>query len=312
MIEKSKATRAGIFLIMLLMLGSIFVYLPKEADEVEAVGSPAITIQITQPKQTAYVAPGEDGIVTFTGTVVAQIPWDPNVQYLVVTLTADAGGWPVSNPPALTFSRATKQQPFTLSVQVPIETSKTTQGQLSVSGRWSYSPGITGGTITPATAIIVVDQYYQFSVGCEKPYVQVQPGSSLGFRLRLINEGNANDRLRVEVQNLKELADKGWTIQLSQDKFAVPEKQEKVLTVSVTTPVKWNVWKNDVTTIQIRIISAQAEGLGKVSDIADYSLYVRQKGVSIPGFEPAFAIIALAMISVMIFGFAKRKRSSRA
>jgi hypothetical protein len=312
MFGKSKAARVGIFLVMLLMLGSIFVYLPKEDDKVEAVGAPAITIALAQAKQTAYVAPGQDGIVTFTGTVFAQIPWSPNIQYLVVQLQADAGGWPVSVPPALTFSKAQKQQSFTLSVQVPIETSQRTQGQLSVSGRWSYSPGAGGGTIPPATAIIFVKQYYQFSVGCDKPYVQVQPGSSLGFRLRLINEGNANDRLRVEVQNLKELADKGWTIQLSQDKFAVPEKQEKVLTVSVTTPVKWNVWKNDVTTIQIRIISAQAEGLGEVSDIADYSLYVRQKGVSIPGFEPAFAIIALAMISVLVFGFAKRKRSIKA
>jgi hypothetical protein len=302
MIEMSRAARTAIFLIMLIMLGSIFIYLPKETDKVEAFGTPAITIRIAQPKQVAYVAPGQDGIVTFTGTVEAQIPWAPSIQYLVVTLTADAGGWPVSNPPALTFSRTQNQQSFSLSVQVPIETSK----------RWSYSPGITGGTIPPATAIIVVDQYYQFSVGCEKPYVQVQPGSSLGFRLRLINEGNANDRLRVEVQNLKELADMGWTLQLSLDKFAVPEKQEKVLTVSVTTPVKWNVWKNDVTTIQIRIISVQAESLGEVSEVADYSLYVRQKGVSIPGFEPAFAIIALAMISVMVFGFAKRKRSGRA
>jgi len=312
MFGKPKAARIGIFLIMFLFLGSIFIYMPKEDDKVEAVGGPAITITIAQPKQTAYVAPGQDGIVTFTGTVEAQIPWDPSFQYLVVQLSADAGGWPASNPPALIFSRQTKMRTFSLSVQVPIETSKKTQGQLSLSGRWSYSPGALGGTIPAATAIIVVEQYYQFSVGCDKPYVQVNPGSSLGFRLRLINEGNANDRLRVEVKNLKELADRGWTIQLSQDKFAVPEKQEKVLTVSVTTPVKWNVWKNDVTTVQIRVISAQAEGLGEVSDIADYSLYIRQKGVSIPGFEPAFAIVALAMLTVLLVGFAKRKRSKLA
>ncbi|MBN1539944.1 MAG: hypothetical protein JW939_07350 [Candidatus Thermoplasmatota archaeon] len=309
MIGNTMAARIGIFLVMFLMLGSIFIYLPKEDDEVEAIGAPAITITITQPRVTAYVAPGQDGIVTFTGRVEAQIPWDPSVQYLIVTLTADAGGWPASNPPALIFNKATKNRDFQLSVQVPVETSKKTQQQLSLTGRWTYSPGITGGTIAASTAIISVEQYYQFSVGCDKPYVQVNPGSSLGFRLRLINEGNAGDRLRVEVKNLKELADQGWTVQLSQDKFAVPEKSEKVLTVSVTTPVKWHVWKNAVTTIQLRIVSAQAESLGEVSDIADYSLYVRQKGVGIPGFEPAFAIIALAMISVLLFGFAKRKRS---
>lgn len=309
MIWKSKAARASTFMMLLLIMGAMFVYIPKEDEKVDAVGAPAITIQLAQAKQTAYVAPGQDGIVTFTGTVFAQIPYSPNVQYLVINLQADAGGWPVSVPPALTFSRAQQQQSFTLSVQVPIETSQSTTGQLSVSGRWSYSPGIGGGTIPAATAIIFVKQYYQFSIGCEKPYVEVNPGQSLGFKLRLINEGNANDRLRVEILNLDKLADKGWTIQLSQDKFAVLEKQEQVLTVSVTTPVEWNIWKNSVTTIRIRIISAQAEGLGEVSDIADYSLYVREKGFSVPGFEPAFAIIALAMMSVLFVGIAKRKRS---
>ena len=110
------------------------------------------------------------------------------------------------------------------------------------------------------------------------------------------------------MSNLADLADEGWTIQLSQDKFAVPEKQEKVLTVSVTTPMKWNIWKNEVKTIRIRVISAQAEGLGDTSDIADYSLYVRQRGFSTPGYEPALAIIALAIISTLLVGFASRKR----
>ncbi len=303
------AFRVSIFLVMVLMLGSLFVYLPKEKDEADAVGAPAVRIELAQTKQTAYVAPGQDGIVTFTGQVTATIPWSPNIQYLVVTLMADAGGWAVSVPPSLIFSKAQKQQSFTLSVQVPVETSQKTQGQLSVSGKWRYSPGSLGGSIDPATAIIVVKQYYQFSIGCEKPYVQVGPGSSLGFQIRLINEGNSADRLRVEITNLDKLADMGWTIQLSQDKFSVPEKQEKVLTVSVTTPVEWNVWKNKVDTIRLRIVSAQAESLGDISDIADYSLYIRQRGFSIPGFEPVLAMMSLIIIAVLLVGFAKRKRA---
>jgi hypothetical protein len=303
------AFRVSIFLIMVLMLGSLFVYLPKEKDEADAVGAPAVRIELAQTKQIAYVAPGQDGVVTFTGTVTATIPWSPNIQYLVVTLMADAGGCAVSVPPSLIFSKAQKQQSFTLSVQVPVETSQKTQGQLSVSGKWRYSPGSLGGSIDPATAIIVVKQYYQFSIGCEKPYVQVGPGSSLGFQIRLINEGNSADRLRVEITNLDKLADMGWTIQLSQDKFSVPEKQEKVLTVSVTTPVEWNVWKNKVDTIRLRIVSAQAESLGDISDIADYSLYIRQRGFSIPGFEPVLAMMSLIIIAVLLVGFAKRKRA---
>ncbi|MEA3558215.1 MAG: choice-of-anchor T family protein [Candidatus Thermoplasmatota archaeon] len=309
MILKSRAARASTFLMMILLLGSIFVLIPKDDENVEAVGAPAITIQLAQAKQTAYVAPGQDGIVSFTGTAEAQIPYSPGIQYLVINLQADAGGWPVSVPPALTFSKAQKTQSFTISVQVPIETSQSAMGQLAVSGRWSYSPGIGGGTIPASTAIIFVKQYYQFSIGCEKPYQEVNPGQSLGFKLRLINEGNANDRLRVEILNWDQLSADDWTIQLSQDKFAVMEKTEQTLTVSVTTPVEWHLWYNQVKTIRIKIISAQAEGLGDISDVANYQLYVRQKGFSIPGFEPTFAIIALAMMSVIFVGIAKRKRS---
>lgn len=304
-----KAARASIFLILIILLGSIYMYIPKEDDEVDAVGSPAIRIVLTQTKQTAYVAPGQDGVVTFTGEVTAQIPWAPNIQFLVVTLQADAGGWPVSVPPSLTFSRSISVNNFALSVQVPVETSQKTQGQLSISGRWRYSPGTLGGTVDPATAIIVIKQYYQFSVGCDKPYVRISPGSSLGFKLRLINEGNSADRLVVEVLNLDRLASQGWTIQLSQDKFQVPEKQEKVLTVSVTTPVKWYLWKNGVDTLRLRITSAQAESLGDISDIADYSLYIRQRGFSIPGYEPVLAIMALTIMATMLFSFARRKRA---
>ncbi len=308
MIAKNTA-RASIFLIMVILLGSLFIYIPKEKSDVDAMGAPAIRIILTQTKQTAYVAPGQDGVVTFTGEVTAQIPWSPSVQYLVVSLQAEAGGWSVAGAPSLTFNRAVSLQNFQLSVQVPIETSQKTQGQLTVAGKWRYSPGTGGGTIDPVTAIIVIKQYYQFSIGCDKPYVQIGPGSSLGFKIRLINEGNAADRLVVEVTNLDKLADKGWTVQLSQDKFSVPEKQEKVLTLSVTTPVKWNIWKNDVDTIRLRIVSAQAESLGDISDIADYSLYIRQRGFSIPGYEPVLAVMALTIMVAMLAAFAKRKRA---
>lgn len=302
------AARASIFIILVIMLGSMFIYIPKEDDTVDAVGRPAIRIELAQTKQTAYVAPGQDGVVTFTGTVTATIPVSPQIQYLVVNLQAEAGGWPVSVPPSLTFNRAITQQGFAVSVQVPVETSQKTSGQLSISGRWSYSPGTRGGNVDPATAIIVIKQYYQFSVGCDKPYVQVGPGSSLGFKIRLINEGNAADRLTIEVLNLDKLANKGWTVQLSQDKFSVPEKQEKVLTVSVTTPVEWNIWKNDVDTVRLRITSAQAEQNGDISDIADYSLYIRQRGFSVPGYEPVLAIMSLTILAVLLVGFVRRKR----
>ena len=261
---------------------------------------------MTSNKQTALVAPGQEGIVTFTGKVDAQMTYEPRGQQLLVYLTADASGWAVTTPPALIFTRGITTRDFAITVQVPPETSHMIQGTLTISGRWRVVPGIGGSSVDPVTAIIYIAQYYQFSVGCEKPYQQVSPGSSLGFKLRLINEGNAADKLRVDILNLADLAEGGWTVQLSQDKFQVPEKQERVLTVSITTPVEWNAWKNDVTTIRLRVISSQAESTGAISDISEYSLYIRQRGVSIPGFEPTFAIMALAGLAAVIYQHRKR------
>lgn len=298
--------RIGIILIMVSMLGSLIVFIPEEA-EVEAVGSPAISISIAQPKVTAHVAPGQDGIVTFTGDVLAQIPWSPSIQYCVVFLQADAGGWSVSTPAPLVFSKQTKSQSFSLTVQVPPTTSHLTQGQLSLSARWTYSPGALGGTVPPTTSIIVVDQYYQFSVACENPFLEIQPGSATGFKLKLINEGNAADKLRIEILNQADLSDAEWTVQLSQNRFEVPEKSERQLTLTLTTPKKWHLWMNKITTINLKVVSSQAETLGQPSDVAEYSLYVRQRGVGIPGFEPTFAIIALALIGAVGYNIHRKR-----
>lgn len=309
MMGNKTAPRAAAFLLLIIVLASAFVIFPKGDDKAEGFGTPAIKIDLASYKATALVAPGQDGIVQFSGTVSAQIPVDPNFQFLMVYLTADAGGWPASTSGALTFSKQVKVQNFQVVVRVPPETSVTAQGTLTISGRWSYSPGALGGNVQPITAIIVVDQFYQFSVGCDKPYVQVSPGASYGFKIRLTNEGNFNDKLKVDILNLDKLTGKGWTVQLSRDKFELMENTEQVLVVSVTTPLKFTLWKNKVEVIQLRTTSTQAEINGKVSDISDYSLYIREKGINlVPGFELGFAVIALAVLTVVLVGFAGRKR----
>jgi len=299
---------AAVLMLVVVMAG-VFVIIPKSDDKVDAVGAPAIKIELASYRGTALVAPGQDGIVQFSGTVTAQIPLDPNFQFLLVYLTADAGGWPASTSSALTFSKQVKTQNFQVVIRVPPETSVTAQGQLTISGRWRYSPGTLGGSVEPVGAIIVVKQFYQFSVGCDKPYVQINPGASYGFKLRLTNEGNFNDKLTVDILNLDRLTAKGWTIQLSRDKFEIMESTEQVLVISVTSPLKFTIWKNNVEVIQLRTTSTQAELNGEVSDISDYALYIRERGINlVPGFEVGLAIIIMAVLATAMFGFASRKR----
>jgi len=176
---------------------------------VDAVGDPEITIALAQAKQTVYVAPGQDGIVTFTGTVFVQVPWSPNIQYLVVDLSADAGSWPVSVPPSLTFSKAVKQQSFTISVQAPIGAPAGVSHTLTVGGTWHYEPGMTGGQCEPTTALIFVNQYYDLDLSSQYPFVEARVEETVETTVKVDNVGNGKDDIQIEIVNREELLEAG-------------------------------------------------------------------------------------------------------
>jgi len=188
---------------------------------VDAVGDPEITIALAQAKQTVYVAPGQDGIVTFTGTVFVQVPWSPNIQYLVVDLSADAGSWPVSVPPSLTFSKAVKQQSFTISVQAPIGAPADESHTLTVGGTWHYEPGMTGGQCEPATAIILIKQYYTCDLETKTPFIEALANERLDTSVLVKNTGNGDDEIQLEIANHEDLAIRGIDVYLSDSKVSV-------------------------------------------------------------------------------------------
>ncbi|MGA1848743.1 MAG: choice-of-anchor T family protein [Thermoplasmatota archaeon] len=202
--------RASLALLIALVLSTVSILtIITPQTGVDAVGDPEITIALAQTKQTAYVAPGQDGIVTFTGTVFVQVPWSPNIQYLVVDLTADAGDWPVSVPPSLTFSKAVKQQSFVISVQVPIGTSSGDTYGLTVGGYWHYEPGMTGGECEPATALIFVKQYYDLDLSSENPFLEALVDEKVETTVLVDNKGNGKDEIQLSIANADELLEAG-------------------------------------------------------------------------------------------------------
>jgi hypothetical protein len=259
-----------IYISLVLVLSALIVPMGID-DKVEGVGEPDIIIQIAQPKQTVYVAPGQDGIVTFTGTVFAEIPYDPSIQYLIVQLHANAGGWPVSNPPALTFSRAQKQQSFTISVQVPIGTSSGGSYQLEVGGTWHYSPGVMSGEVDPAHAIIVIDQYYDYDLGSEDLFNEALRGEVIKPVIDVRNAGNGNDEISLEIVNTNDLYGSGIEALFSDDTVVVTENE----TVGITLFVKCgeSMHKGSYP-IEIKAHSAIAEERGEICPTETLTIYV--------------------------------------
>ena len=254
----------------ILIIGSLGLLVSIDED-VEAVGAPVISIRLAQQKMTAYVAPGQDGIVTFTGTVTAQAPWSPNNQQIIVNLEGDAGGWACTNPPELIFSKGQTERDFAITVQVPPESTHTLQRNLIINGTWHYEPGATSGTVDPVTALIYIAQYYDCDLDTSTPILEAEKGGYAEFVVDVINNGNANDEMILEVLNLDDLAYDDITIQMSDDVVSVPEKQSVELSLIAT--VKEGASLGGYT-ITVEVRSTQAEDAGKTCDTDTIELYL--------------------------------------
>ncbi len=245
-------------IIAILFSASIVIaYVPTD---VEAVGNPTVTIELDANKKGVEVSPGSTGIVVFDGVVKAEVPLLPPGQYLIVTLMADAGGWAVSTPPSMTFDNTHTEERFSLSVQVPVETSQKTQGQLSISGKWRYSPGTLGGTVDPVTAIIEIEQYYSYTVSPREVIIKTGTDSVSEVIFDILNKGNSADRISLDITNKEDLEGSGIFPSEKVSDISVPEKQSKpyliaVVTNTFTPPGKY--------LIEVQVHSLQAETLGK-------------------------------------------------
>ena len=193
---KLRILRMGIMLTILLgSMISITAFIPQDA---EAISAPVVNIRWAegQEGQESYVKPGESGLVTFSGTVSAEIPMGGAIQDVIVNLIGSTDqGWPVTVTPATVLLQpGTQEEPISVTVAVTPETSYYTSGGLTLTGTATAFPGSIRYTITPVQATIKIKQYYRFSIGCSKPYIEVAPSERLVFNLQIINEGNARDK----------------------------------------------------------------------------------------------------------------------
>lgn len=305
----AKMFKFGMFAMVFLVVFQVgFTYIPKESD---AILQTVATISLDQSSQTAQVAPGQQGIVTFTGTVTVDMTIDSTVQKVLVSLTGSSGGWATTvTPSTLAFSRQVTSQTFSVSVKVPPGTSYSVTQELIVGGTCRNVPGL-AYNVDETKAMINVKQFYKFSVECSKPFLEVAPGDQFVFQLKIRNMGNYQDTLRISQDPIteKKLVDMGWAVMLSQTDIILDEGMDQVVKISVTPPKEWNVWKNEITTIKVKIYSFQALGLGEIPVETTYPMYVRERGASAPGFEFELMAFALVFVAMMIVGVAGRNLS---
>ncbi|MEA3559334.1 MAG: choice-of-anchor T family protein [Candidatus Thermoplasmatota archaeon] len=293
-----------------LILGMGFLAVVHIPDSTDAAGGALVTINPDPGNSALYaeVDPVRGGIVTFTGTVSIEQPIDLDAQYVSVQLNAGIEGWQVTRIPLITAARLPVIVPFSVSAMVPMNTQ--TSGLdvtklMTISGTWSYEPGLLNGQVEPVEVFIYIHQFYQYSVNCRTPYIHTAPGGEFDLELEITNEGNGDDEVTVDIQNRDRMEDNGWTFIFDASKWTLPQGETSIIKFHVTTPKKWDTFRNNIVVLHFAVNSEQASMSNALGEAAYYSVYVRQRGVAVPGFEAP--LMALALLFSVSASFVRRR-----
>ena len=116
----------------------------------------------------------------------------------------------------------------------------------------------------------------------------------------------------IEISDIEKLVENGFDIRLSQDMCSLPQNETKKVSMSIGIE-KWA--PSGMHTIEIRVISAQAEGLGEVFTIRDEDLVIRVKGPFNPYVFYPVSILSIVILlsanSVFIILLIDRKLKKR-
>ncbi|MGA1873871.1 MAG: choice-of-anchor T family protein [Thermoplasmatota archaeon] len=275
-----------------------FLSLVRVPDEADAAGQAIVTVnpESGQSALHAKVDPSRGGIVTFKGYVTLTDAWNPDVQFVIVQLEAEVEGWEVTRIPTLTLTKSFTELQFAVSVRVPagFRTSGLDVTKImTITGNWAYEPETRSGDVQPLDVFIYIDQYYEYRIRCDTPFIQTSPGGEFDIELEIINEGNGNDEVAIEIERRDTMEANGWAFVFETTKWDVPFQGSVKVPVHIATPKRWDGWRNNIMVVKFSLSSEQAMTTHSVSEPASYSIFIRQRGVSVPGFEPAFALISV-------------------
>ncbi len=293
----SRSAFAGAAAFMMIF-GAMLVLVPQ-TGQAAANPVPILSLALDQPSATAKVTESAPGIVTFTGHAgLDKLP----VERCVVTLTATVdAGWASSITPTQMVFTTTTPQSLSVTVIVPQGTSNQVYGKLTVNGR-AVATGLQSTTHTEA--LISVDPYFRIQLSADTPFREITPGAQAFYTLTLTNQGNAIDSYEFEISNLKDLANKKWTVVLSATTISrVNPNEPRPLRLTCQSPKDWTIWKNEPTVIIIKATSQNAKDFQEVISLS-FNFYAYERGYYIPGFDPLFIVAAFAIGLV----FLRRKR----
>ncbi len=285
-------------MLVVLVAAVAIIAIPQEAEGQGTI-IPVVSAAFDDSSKNADVTPGGsgNGIVKNTGTISCDSGSQTQV---TVALTISAGGWGAAiTPSSMTFPAGTSSKPFSITVRAPPGTSHKVSQNVVVGGSWTGAEGLVGD-VDSTSMIVFIDQYFKLILESDNPLTEINPGDDLTFSMKIWNMGNDEDDFVIEITNQKSLSDEGWTIP-TVPKQTIEEKGVRPFKIQLTSPQDWTLWKNKVSPVNVKVYSDKSRLSNPDAEVfMMYSLYVRQKGVYLPAYDPLIMVSGIA-VAMLVF-----------
>jgi hypothetical protein len=270
--------------------------------------APGLELTITLSEGSVEVAPSESapGIAQLEGTVTVQMP---SLRGATVTLTSSTDiGWVTQISPSTFVLDNGQEGQFSVTVIVPQGTAASISGLLMVNGR-AVANGIQ--TMASTTATINVRPYYRVFLDAQKREVEIAPGGTARFSLRITNAGNAVDSFDLKFSNQKELEKQGWELTVTTTNLAsIVPGEYRTVGIALKSPASISPYKSQATSLLISVVSLGARE-HNLTVAQDYALTAKEAGFSAPGLG-VVAIVAVAVVVGAVFYWRRRRRAQAA
>ncbi len=283
-----------------MMLIAIFIILTavpvfSPAGEVKGQATPDVTVNVDPSIIKIDVSPRGTGVATTVATVK-----NTGVHTVTVDVDIVAQGYDVSPAHRTVTLIAGGTQTITIGISVLLRSPyRITTGTVTATVTHVDNVPVSGANWQNSDGFTVTTMPYAYLIlDAKDPMVKVWPGKSYEIKMNVENYGNAEDEVRLQINNRDELARDGFATALSSSgSMPIAPGENRVMSVHIQTPKK--IWKNQYYSVDIRAISSIDPDRQ-----FDYSVTIWVWGMYVPGFDPVPAMIAFAVMAV----FLTRKR----
>ena len=286
-------------LLALTILGSAVLCAGQVTVAVAPIPNP-LSITLDQTTQEAMITESTKTVVGFTGNITVQMV---KGQRVTVTLIPSVDtGWASEVAPSEMLFTGNDPLPFSVNVTVPENQAAARVGMLSVEARCTEA----GMEFTAqSSANITVRPYYRLMLESDEPSIEIAPGGTAHFTVKVWNVGNSVDTFDLGIVELERLAKDGWDVRLDSNELrAIPTNEYRKVNITARSPQDQDtdVYKSESVAITLKATSRGASGRGVIIS-QSYPVMVHIAGANVQAVGLVFGEVAAVVIIIAVVAF---------